>query len=324
MMKHPFESNSPEPKSVEVKGTYTNGLENAFGSFLLRGGLYEKLDINEENYHELIELIGGHVKLNAYCPQCGENRVFTCKPILHNVLDADDNIISVVPLDGELRHWQTTRKMLACNLDSKAKKWTWRSDFLESSTRLLVFEYTCAMHDWHHMDFVALASDDKFMKIGQYPSLADLSFPELKEYKKVMSEENEKELKRAIGLYASGIGVGSMVYLRRIFERILNEAGKRAITEEKITKEEIETEHVDKRIKLLEDYLPKTLVDNPVFYKIISKGIHELSEEECIEYFPVLKMFIISTLRQWEKMRKDAEDEKSMAKSLGQIAQKIK
>ena len=57
-------------------------------------------------------------------------------------------------------------------------------------------------------------------KIGQYPSVADLSFPELKDYRKVMSKDDDKELKRAIGLHASGIGIGSFVYLRRIFERI--------------------------------------------------------------------------------------------------------
>lgn len=32
-------------------------------------------------------------------------------------------------------------------------------------------------------------------KIGQYPSVADLSFPELKEYRKVMTKDDEKNLK---------------------------------------------------------------------------------------------------------------------------------
>ena len=81
---------------------------------------------------------------------------------------------------------------------------------------------------------------------------------------------------------------------------------------------------MNEKIKMLSDYLPKLLVNNEAFYGIVSKGIHELSEEECIEYFPVLKSFIMMILRQWEKMRKDEEEERELSKALGNIAAKIK
>ena len=113
-------------------------------------------------------------------------------------------------------------------------------------------------------------------KIGQYPSVADLSFPELKEYRKVMSKDDEKELKRAIGLYASGIGIGSYVYLRRIFERIIVTASHKAISDGKIKAEDFGVARVNEKIKMLSDYLPKSLVHNEAFYGIVSKGIHEL------------------------------------------------
>ena len=161
-------------------------------------------------------------------------------------------------------------------------------------------------------------------KIGQYPSVADLSFPELKEYRKVMTREDEKELKRAIGLFASGIGVGSFVYLRRIFERIIVTASQKAIGEGIIKEEEFNTAHVDEKIKMLVDYLPKSLVNNPVFYGIVSKGIHELSEEDCLEFFPVMQSFIMMILRQWEKIRRDEEEEKKLSASLSSIAAKVK
>ena len=47
------------------------------------------------------------------------------------------------------------------------------------------------------------------IKIGQYPSVADMEFPKLKEYDKVLTEEDRREMGTAIGLYASGVGVGS-------------------------------------------------------------------------------------------------------------------
>lgn len=66
------------------------------------------------------------------------------------------------------------------------------------------------------------------IKIGQYPSVADMEFPKLKEYDKVLTEEDRREMGTAIGLYASGVGVGSYVYLRRILERILSQAREKA------------------------------------------------------------------------------------------------
>lgn len=68
-----------------------------------------------------------------------------------------------------------------------------------------------------------------------------------------------------------------------------------------IQEEEFGKAHVDKKIKMLEEYLPKSLANNSVFYGIISKGIHELSEEDCLEFFPVMQSFIMMILRQWEK-----------------------
>lgn len=84
------------------------------------------------------------------------------------------------------------------------------------------------MDNTHHLDYIVLAYGNKLKKIGQFPSVADLIFPELKEYRKVMTEEDGKEFKRAVGLFASGIGIGSFVYLRRIFECIILTASQKA------------------------------------------------------------------------------------------------
>lgn len=50
-------------------------------------------------------------------------------------------------------------------------------------------------------------------------------------------------IRRAMGLFASGIGVGSFGYLRRIFECIIITASHKAI-EEKIIKKKILIEHI--------------------------------------------------------------------------------
>lgn len=300
-------------------------IDNVFGDFLVNKGLYDEIEITKDNIFELADLVGGHVKIDIYCPQCGESRVFSCELIPYYWYDDRNQEIKGRSLEEEIVSWQLNQNMNDPRFTNAPEEpWTWTNITLEDDTRLMVFKFFCAMDNTHHLDYIVLTYGNKMKKIGQYPSVADLSFPELKEYKKVMTKEDEKELKRAIGLYASGIGVGSFVYLRRIFERIIVTASQKAIEERKIKEEEFNKAHVDEKVKMLAEYLPKSLVNNPVFYGIISKGIHELSEEECLEFFPVMQSFIMMILRQWEKIRKDEEEEKKLAASLSKIAAKVK
>ena len=60
-------------------------------------------------------------------------------------------------------------------------------------------------------------------KVGQYPSLEDIGSRDLIKYRKFLSKTDYAELKRASGLFAHGIGIGSFVYLRRIFERLISD-----------------------------------------------------------------------------------------------------
>jgi hypothetical protein len=74
---------------------------------------------------------------------------------------------------------------------------------------------------------------------------------------------------------------------------------------------------------MLSSYLPSALTSNTVLYGILSKGIHELTEEQCLTYFPVLKDCLYMILDQWEEMRKKEEKEKSIKAALSKIATNI-
>jgi len=77
---------------------------------------------------------------------------------------------------------------------------------------------------------------------------------------------------------------------------------------------------MDERIKFLKTDLPETIADNPVIYKIISKGIHEMSEEECKAYFPVLKDCIYLIIEQWERIRTENETKRQLERSIQDIS----
>lgn len=290
--------------------------ENQFAHFLQNKGLYDKIEINQNNISDLISLIGGEVRIQEYCTGCKVNSVFTMNPIMA-VLSNGDNI----SLAEYLSQFQKNLS-IANSLIGEKKKWTWKSPLLEEATHVLVFSFRCAMNPEHRLDYIALVEGDVFKKVGQYPSVADLSFPQLDTYKKVMSTDDRREFGRALGLYASGIGAGSYVYLRRIFERLLMKAKENAGTA--IDEQSFNQAHVDEKITMLKDFLPKMLTNNPTIYGILSKGIHALSEEECLAYFPVLERCIYMILGEWEEMRKKEEQETALSSSLSKISSNIK
>lgn len=301
-------------------------MDNIYVNFLLNAGLYDSIEIKEDNIADLIELIGGKVKVNCFCTKCKEMRIFTSNPIMYYCDDDERKIIHKMNLSEEIANLQNM--IFGSNAEYKQEtgeedEWQWINWQIDEVTRIIVFKYVCSMDEKHHLDFVILANNTTFKKIGQHPSFADLSFPELKQYQKVISKEDMKELRRAIGLYAQGIGVGSYVYIRRVLERLIDEAKDIAIKEAAINQEEYDSKKVVERIKLLKNYLPDFLVSNCTIYGIISKGIHELSEEECISYFPVVQECIFMILEQWEQHRKKYAAEKRISAALGKIASGI-
>ena len=208
------------------------------------------------------------------------------------------------------------------HIEEQNTVWKWKESQIEEVSRILVFQFVCSMNEEHHLDYIVLTTDNSMMKIGQYPSVADMTFPELDAYKHVISKEDRKELGTAIGLFANGVGAGSYVYLRRILERLIDQAKARA--GDKVNDEEFEQARVAERIKMLQGYLPEILIKNTTIYGILSKGIHELSEEECRKYFPVVKECIYQILGMWESERRKKADEDALSKALSSISSSIK
>lgn len=130
------------------------------------------------------------------------------------------------------------------------------------------------------------------IKIGQYPSVADFHISEIKQYSKLLPNEKLKEFTRAIGLAANGVGIGSFVYLRRIFEHLISEAYKSALAKNSIEEGDFQRARMDEKIDLLHNYLPSFLVENKSMYSIISLGIHELDEKTCLAHFDTLRVAI--------------------------------
>lgn len=182
----------------------------------------------------------------------------------------------------------------------------------------------CSRDEKHEIEviFKTFPEEQAFMKIGQFPSIASLIKGEISKYRKILGS-NFGEFSRGIGLISHGIGIGSFVYLRRVFENLIEEANQTAIKIVNWNEEDYGKARMNEKIQILKPYLPEFLVRNNALYGIISKGIHELTEQECLDIFPAVKLGIELILDEKIKQKEQEEKEKKGAELISKIASKL-
>lgn len=168
-------------------------------------------------------------------------------------------------------------------------------------------------------------NEDVYVKVGQWLSLVDIQFATIgKKYDKLMDRKDLKEFKRAVGLAAHGVGIGSFVYLRRIFGHLIDETYQKNKKTIGLEAEAFYNLRVAERVTALAAFLPSQLVDMKALYPILSQGIHELDEEECLTYFPVLQVAIELVLDQKIEQDLKVQRDKKVKQQLQDIVAKLK
>lgn len=197
----------------------------------------------------------------------------------------------------------------------------------------------CCSHDNSHkllfiykLDFISTKNDEKILtleKIGQDPSNVELYSKKLnRKYDKYNNYKGIKtDLNKAIISFSNNFGVGGFLYLRRVLEKVVdykyNEV-KENLEEDKQKKFEEKMTKFSEKLDILKDELPNHLTENKYIYSILSAGVHSLTEEQCMEYFPVVEKstyIIIDGLLELQKRRKLHSD---IENNLNKINSKIK
>jgi hypothetical protein len=231
-------------------------------AFFLKTGLYTPFNLDPE---KILAIEEHRDTLDLYCVECQQISVFKTD-LPPKVPDINARAPAISP---SVAQEESHRKALR--------------------QRVFTVEFECSRDRTHKAYFVFKVDPESICKIGQFPSRADIEYPSLEKYRKLLGPRYA-ELTKAVGLAAHGIGVGSFVYLRRIFERLIEEAAQERLQEDPAWGlAQWRTQHMDEKIGELASYLPAFLVQNKSIYSILSKGIHELGEEECMKHFDVVK-----------------------------------
>ena len=298
---------------------------------MLNKGLYEKVELGEETREiadEILELELFNGAIRTYCPDCEQESTFRANQI------RDGSILSFSTLHCAHKYVPVHTNPSGFGLAASYKlakniKSSWGNDYIfyAFKNKAFTIELYCT-HNHNHRIFYTFNIKDKVLqKIGQFPSIADSMEAELKVYKKELEKdlgkEKAHELSKAVGLFSHGVGIGSFVYLRRIFEAFIYQAKDEALAKGDIDEEEFKKSRMDEKIELLKEYLPEVLVEHKSLYGVLSKGIHELSEKECKEYFDVVKEGIELILDEKIVQRKAQEKKEKFGKSLSKVKQEL-
>lgn len=105
------------------------------------------------------------------------------------------------------------------------------------------------------------------------------------------------------------------MYLRRIFESLIDKAKQEANAEQGWDEDTFQRARMDEKISILKHHLPDFLVENRSLYGIMSVGVHTLSEAECLDAFPIVRVGIELMLD--EQLEKHARAKKIAAATKG-------
>lgn len=183
-------------------------------------------------------------------------------------------------------------------------------------------EATCSREKRHRMYFYFEMAAGFVTKVGQSPALVELHLPEVQRYRSALGQDYA-DLARAIGLATHGIGVGSFVYLRRVFENLIEEARAASVAAGQHQDANFKDKRMHEKIGMLSGQLPEFLVENSTIYSILSVGIHSLTEDRCLEVFPIMRtgieLILDQKLERLERAKKIAEATKLIESARQQV-----
>ncbi len=268
-----------------------------FKDLFLKLSLYET--INLETNNEIIHKIGDNrsFTFDCYCIDCKKDSTF--------------RIYSNEFARGELFRGEPT-------LDIKQELHTLNSFQVPKG-----IYFTCQRDPQHKYSYFFIIQNSNITKIGQHPSVADIEIQGIQKYQKLLKQDY-KNFSKAIGLHSHGVGAGSFVYLRRIFENLIEEKHIEASQYDQWDEKEYQKSRMDEKINLLKDKLPSILVEHRAIYGIMSKGIHELSEDECKSLFPDVKLGIELILDEKLYEQEKQSKRKSFSSFIADTAAKLK
>ena len=281
-----------------------------FKRFVGEGSLYATRAFSSEEFQEIARSFAEvGLSIDLHCPDCNDPSTFLRPPPGPSLeLRAVDQLVQTV---------QALELRCARNKDHRIE---------------FVIRMTQKLMGWRPVrkaggDIQEPLYERRFVKIGQFPPHAELVAGRLKAVSKIADKIDTFELRRAAGLISHDSAIGAFVYLRRVFERIIAKAWQSAIAAGETLPDPTGLRMTEK-IAALKNHLPGIVVQNAKVYGILSKGLHELTEEDCARAYPLVEESVIwmleDALARFERLKRERTITAELAKLSGELGNNSK
>jgi len=310
-----------QPEETIEHTEYDDGYEYEYNEYVTKVSL---------GYQRLLDFINTKCVIHGNCPICKVPTFYNVKcgceldkqilsPILRTYRDEqiDMEDYYIPDPDNEMRN-------KAEDLVEKVKFFD-KKFFCPKCREMYQASFALEYHEKLEKGSDKYEAELILIKVGQYPSLQEFAIVDYKGFNKVLDALMIKDdYRNAIRNHINGDNIAAYVYLRRIVEKIIIEAFRKNKVELQINDEEFEKLRTKERISRLQSYLPEFLFDNKEIYSVVSAGIHTLSEQQCEEYYDIIKNAIDIILHQEEARRKEIEMTKKTKKDIQMVVGEIR
>lgn len=279
---------------------------------LMKSPLYQKHEIKTDDIGtETRRILLSDGRFDMYCPTCRKSSTWA---------------LLVDPEIKRRAEKESATVMISNNAGFRGNiRSFWAGEFKLRISCTRVPQHTVIFH------FVSYEANESkeganpyIVKIGQNPSLADFESGDLSGLENGLTKEQRGDFLRAIRTASHGFFVAACVYYRRVFESIIDDA-----KQEHMKKHELEqwpeyenTTSTADRIKLLKSELPTFLTDHPHLYKLLSIGVHTLTEQECGQEILNIRQAIEHIVRNRITLQQQEEESVALSRFLSQSVDK--
>ena len=250
--------------------------------------------------------------INAHCPICGSAQTFNCETDLQQTAKGGISAMSLAR-GGEILWTPGIRLTYECASCRKGMR-----HYL-----ILVEQDSVPIGEFGPLKTMAPAV---IAKIGQYPPIDISGDPAISS----LLGSDADYFKKGLICESQGYGIGAFVYYRRIVERLidglLEEIGYLVAEDAQAEYSEalarVRQSHVAaEKIEVVAPLLPPVLRPgdaNPLtlLHSALSKGVHSLSDDECLDRAAVVRDTLTYLVHQVRENRDSADRYKERIKKL--------
>ena len=287
----------------------------------------ESIEITENNAETIFNFIIDRSAYDHYCNNCNRIKTFIQSQKQSVIVDGTFNDNHAINMYNPNLNDKviTYEKSNYSSLSNNSSTIT----IYDINSRFFIFKkLECPTCD-EKLTMIFLYEKNCIAKVYQSFISDIIKDEDIQQFKKMklLNEDDLKELNNANKCKKLGMNIDSFVYMRRIFENMLQriyEAHQSEVTIKDSSKKFIDL-FVKDKVKLLKPYLP-ILMNEEVssdkyikLYKLLSEGIHKLNEDICESLYNIIKELLLMILEKEMQEKKNRKNLTELETSFNKI-----